>query len=89
METKKLTLTGKNETGADIYRSYFLVTDAGTLIGTGRASAIPMTGGAPMPEPEYVEVRDGGEEEALSLLVESVLALPGNQGLIAALSVPT
>ncbi len=42
-----------------------------------------------MPEPEYVEVRDGGEEEALSLLVESVLALPGNQGLIAALSVPT
>lgn len=89
METMKLTLTGKNETGSDIYRSYFLVTDGGTMAGKGRASAIPMTGGAPMPEPEYVEVCDGGEEKAISLLVATVLALPGNQGLIAALSVPS
>ena len=89
METMKLTLTGKDETGADIYRSYFLVTDGGTMAGKGRASAIPMTGGTPMPAQEYVEVRDGGEEKAISLLVDTVLALPGNQGLIAALSVPS
>jgi hypothetical protein len=89
METIKLTLTGKNEAGADIYRSYFLVTDGGAMSGKGRASAIPMTGQAPMPEPDFVEVRDGGEEKAITLLVDTLLGLPGNQGLVAALSTPS
>jgi hypothetical protein len=89
MKTMKLTLTGKDHAGAEIYRSYFLVMDGGAMAGKGRASVIPMTGLAPMPDPDYVEVRDGGEEKAIGLLVDTMLALPGNQGLIAALSAPT
>lgn len=89
METMKLTLTGKDEAGAEIYRSYFLVTDGGTMAGKGRASVIPMTALAPMPETDHVEIRDGGEERAIKLLVDQLLTLPGNKGLVAALSVPT
>jgi len=89
METLKLTLTGEEEDGTEIYRSYFLVTDGGTMAGKGRASVIPMTSQAPMPEPDYVEVRDGGEENAIRSLVDVLLALPGNLGLVAALSEPT
>ena len=89
METMKLTLTGRDSAGADIYRSYYLVTDGGFMAGRGRASAIPMTGQAPMPETDYVEVREGGEEKAMSLMVDTLLALPGNRGLIAALTLPT
>ena len=89
METMKLTLTGKDGSGAEIYRSYFLVTDGGTMAGRGRASVIPMTSLAPLPEADHVEVRDGGEERAIKVLVDAVLALPGNQGLVAALSVPS
>ncbi len=89
METMKLTLTGKDESGTEIYRSYFLVTDGGSVAGKGRASVIPMTGQAPMPTPEHFEVGDGGEEHAIKLLVDHLLALPGNQGLIAELSEPS
>jgi len=89
METMKLTLTGKDRTGSEIYRSYFLVTDGGAMAGRGRASVIAMTGHTPMPDSDHLAVSDGGEELALKLMVASVLALPGNQGLVAALSRPT
>ena len=89
METIKLTLTGKDEHGAEIYRSYFLVTDGGAMASKGHASVIPMTGLAPMPEPDDVEVSDGGEERAGRLLLDTVLALPGNRGLVSALCVPS
>lgn len=62
-------------------RSYYLVTDGGR----GRASVIPMSAGAPMPEQDFVEVRQGGEEMALKTMVDTLLALPGNRGLIAEL----
>jgi hypothetical protein len=86
METLTLKLRGRQQNGGEVYRSYFLVTDGGRLAGRGRASVIPMSVGAPMPDPEFVEVRQGGEEEAVSLLIERLLALPGNQGLVAELN---
>ncbi|MEW5892518.1 MAG: hypothetical protein AB1697_05220 [Pseudomonadota bacterium] len=81
METMTLKLRGKAADASEIYRSYYLVTDGGRMVGRGRASAIPMSAGAPMPEPDYVEVSQGGEEQALKTLVDTLLALPGNQGL--------
>ncbi|MFZ5484181.1 MAG: hypothetical protein ACOZB0_08130 [Pseudomonadota bacterium] len=89
METMKLTLTGHDEAGVEVYRSYFLVTDGGSMAGRGRASVIPMTGAAPMPDTDHVEVREGGEEHAIAELVERLTALPGNRGLVAQLSTPT
>lgn len=86
METLTLKFRGHHEDGSEVYRSYFLVTDGGRRSGQGRASVIPMSAGAPVPEPVFVEVRQGGEEEAVSLLIESLLALPGNQGLVAELN---
>jgi hypothetical protein len=86
METMTLKLRGKLDDGSEAYRSYYLVTDGGRLAGRGRASAIPMSKGAPMPPADHVEVRQGGEEEAVMQLVNALLALPGNAGLIAELN---
>lgn len=86
METMTLKLRGTSPDNADTYRSYYLVTDGGHMAGRGRASAIPMSGGAPMPEQDFVEVSRGGEEKALADLVNTLLALPGNQGLVAELN---
>jgi hypothetical protein len=77
---------GGNFDFADLVdRSYYLVTDGGRMAGRGRASAIPMSAGAPMPEREFVEVSRGGEEQALKALIDVLLALPGNRGLVAEL----
>lgn len=86
METMTLKLRGTSPDNAQTYRSYYLVTDGGHMAGRGRASAIPLSTGAPMPEQDYVEVRQGGEEKALAELVNTLLALPGNQGLMAELN---
>lgn len=86
METLTLKLRGKHPDGSEIYRSYYLVTDGGRNAGLGRASAIPMSKGAPMPQPDFVEVRQGGEEEAVTQLINALLTLPDNQGLIAELN---
>jgi hypothetical protein len=86
METMTLKLHGKLDDGSEAYRSYYLVTDGGRLAGRGRASVIPMSKGAPMPPVDYVEVRQGGEEEAIMQLVHTLLALPGNAGLMAELN---
>lgn len=85
MENITLKLRGKDADGNEIYRSYFLVTDGGRLAGTGRASVIPMSRDAPMPESDHVEVDRGGEEEAAARLIKTLLALPGNAGLVAEL----
>lgn len=86
METVTLKLRGKDEAGNERYRSYYLVTDGGRNVGRGRASVIPMSRGAPMPAQDFIEVRQGGEEEAIVRLIEALLALPGNQGLVAELN---
>jgi hypothetical protein len=86
METLTLKLRGKDADGGEIYRSYYLVTDGGRLAGHGRASVIPMSKGAPMPPRDFVEVREGGEEEALVQLISLLLAMPGNQGLVSELN---
>lgn len=86
MEMMTLKLRGRDADGAECYRSYYLVTDGGRMAGRGRASVIPMSIGAPMPESDHVEVDEGGEEHALMKLVHSLLALTGNQGLTAELN---
>jgi len=86
MEMMTLKLRGTSPDNAQTYRSYYLVTDGGHMAGRGRASAIPMSAGAPMPEEDFVEVSRGGEEKALVDLVNTLLALPGNQGLVAELN---
>lgn len=86
METFTLKLRGLLADGQEAYRSYYLVTDGGHKTGRGRASVIPMSKGAPMPSPEFVEVSQGGEEAALTRLIDTVLGLPGNGGLLAELN---
>jgi len=85
MQMMTLKLRGTAGDKANAYRSYYLVTDGGHMTGHGRASAIPMSTGAPMPDEDFVEVNQGGEERALKNLVDALLVLPGNQGLIAEL----
>ena len=82
METMTLKLRGKDANGGEVYRSYFLVTDGGRLGGRGRATVVPMSIGAPMPTPDFVEVPDGGEIGAMHRLVERLQGLPGNLGLM-------
>ncbi|MFN3595549.1 MAG: hypothetical protein ACK4TK_12860, partial [Thiobacillaceae bacterium] len=77
MEMMTLKLRGRDAEGNERYRSYYLVTDGGRMAGRGRASVIPMSIGAPMPEYDHVEVDEGGEEHALIELVHTLLALPG------------
>lgn len=86
MEMMTLKLHGQDADGVELYRSYYLVTDGGRMAGRGRASVIPMSVGAPMPECDHVEVDQGGEELALMKLVNALLALPGNKGLVAELN---
>jgi len=86
MEMMTLKLQGRSPDNSHLYRSYYLVTDGGHMAGRGRASAVPMSAGAPMPEQDFVEVRQGGEEMALKTLVDTLLSLPGNQGLVAELN---
>jgi len=86
METLTLKLRGTLADGSEAYRSYYLVTDGGRNVGSGRASVIPMSKAAPMPEQEFVDVRQGGEEEAAAQLIQCLLGLPGNLGLVAELN---
>ena len=86
MEMMTLKLRVASPENADTYRSYYLVTDGGHMAGLGRASVVPMSKNAPMPEQDFVEVNRGGEELALKTLVDTLLGLPDNQGLIAELN---
>jgi hypothetical protein len=86
MEMMTLKMRGTAADNTEIYRSYYLVTDGGRMTGRGRASVIPMSAGAPMPDQDFVEVDQGGEEKALQKLVNTLMALPDNQGLISELN---
>lgn len=80
MITASLRLTGTLDDGAEVYRSYYLVADFAPH-GGGRASIIPMSLGAPMPDEDQFEVTRGGEEGALKEAAERIKALPANHGL--------
>ena len=80
MITASLRLTGTLDDGAEVYRSYYLVADFAAG-GSGKASIIPMSIGAPMPDDDQLSVSRGGEEAALKAAAEVIKALPGNQGL--------
>jgi hypothetical protein len=69
MITASLRLTGVLNDDAEVYRSYMLVADFAPH-GGGTASIIPMSGGAPMPEDDHLQVRYGGEEGALKAAAE-------------------
>ncbi|MFP5409819.1 MAG: hypothetical protein ACLGG6_02490 [Gammaproteobacteria bacterium] len=80
MITASLRLTGTLDDGAEVYRSYYLVADFGAS-GSGKASIIPMSIGAPMPADDHLGVQHGGEEAALKAAADAIKALPGNRGL--------
>lgn len=80
MITASLRLTGTLDDGAEVYRSYYLVADFGAS-GSGKASIIPMSNGAPMPNDDHLSVAHGGEEAALKAAAEAIKTLPGNRGL--------
>jgi hypothetical protein len=80
MMTASIRLAGTLSDGAEVYRSYYLVADFGAS-GSGKASIIPMSIGAPMPDDEHLMVKTGGEEAALKAAAEAIKALPGNHGL--------
>lgn len=80
MITASLRLTGTLDDGAEVYRSYYLVADFGSA-GSGKASIIPMSIGAPMPDDDHLSVKYGGEEAALKAAAGAIKALPENAGL--------
>jgi hypothetical protein len=80
MLTASIRLAGTLNDGAEAYRSYYLVADFGTYE-NGKASVIPLSLGAPMPDEDQLTVKCGGEEAALKAAAEAIKALPGNQGL--------
>lgn len=80
MITASLRLTGTLNDGAEVYRSYYLIADFGAS-GSGKASIVPMSIGAPMPDDDHLAVKYGGEEAALKAAAEAIKALPANAGL--------
>ena len=80
MMTASIRLTGTLNDGAEVHRSYYLVADFGEH-GSGIASIIPLSLGAPMPDDDHLTVKYGGEEAALKAAAEAIKALPSNQGL--------
>lgn len=75
--TPKLTRTADD--GAEIFPKYYLVADFADVRGQGRASIIPLSVGAPMPDVEHLTVK-GGENEALMAAADMIKGLPGNSG---------
>lgn len=80
MMTASIRLTGTLSDGTDVTRSYYLIADFGSSA-SGRASIVPLSMGAPMPEDVKLTVNAGGEAGALSAAAEAIKALPGNRGL--------
>ena len=75
--TLKLTRTADD--GCEMYRKYFLIADFGSVRGQGKASIVPLSAGAPMPESAQITLR-GGENEAILAAVDAIQGLPGNEG---------
>ena len=82
MITATLKLTKTLDDGATGYRKYYLIADFGATSGSGKASIVPLSGGAPMPESDQMSVR-GGENEALMAAADLIRQLPGNAGFTA------
>jgi hypothetical protein len=78
--TLKLTRTADD--GAEMLRKYYLVADFADVRGQGRASIIPLSVGAPMPDGEHLVVK-GGENEAMMAAAGLIKGLPGNAGFSA------
>ena len=62
-----------------MFRKYYLVADFSDVRGQGKASIIPLSIGAPMPDNEHLTVK-GGESEALIAATDLIKRLPGNAG---------
>ena len=77
-----LKLTRIADDGAEMYRKYYLVADFAEVRGQGKASIIPLSVGAPMPDAEHLTVK-GGENEALIAAADVIKGLPGNAGFSA------
>lgn len=79
MITATFKLTRTADDGAELFRKYYLVADFSDVRGQGKASIIPLSIGAPMPDAEHVTVK-GGESEALIAATDLIKGLPGNAG---------
>ncbi len=80
MLTASLRLSGTLSDGAEVVRSYYLVADFSEH-GSGKASVMPLSLGAPMADDDQLNLEYGDEEAALKAAAEAIKALPGNQGL--------
>jgi hypothetical protein len=78
--TLKLTRTADD--GAEMFRKYFLVADFADVRGQGKASIIPLSVGAPMPDAGHLTVK-GGENEAMMAAADRINGLTGNAGFSA------
>ncbi len=78
--TLKLTRTADD--GAEMFRKYFLVADFADVRGQGKASIIPLSVGAPMPDAGHLTVK-GGENEAMMAAADLIKGLTGNAGFSA------
>ncbi len=79
-----LRLTRIADDGAEMFRKYYLVADFSDVRGQGKASIIPLSAGAPMPDGEHLIVK-GGENEAMMAAADLIKGLPGNTGFLAAI----
>lgn len=77
-----LKLTRIADDGAEMFRKYYLVADFAEVRGQGKASIIPLSVGAPMPDAEHLTVK-GGENQALMAAADVIKGLPGNTGFSA------
>jgi hypothetical protein len=82
MITATFKLTRTADDGAEMFRKYYLVADFADVRGQGKASIIPLSVGAPMPDDEHLTVK-GGENEALIAATDLIKGLPGNAGFAA------
>ena len=82
MITATFKLTRTADDGAEMFRKYYLIADFADVRGQGKASIIPLSVGAPMPDDEHLTVK-GGENEALLAATDLIKGLPGNAGFVA------
>jgi len=82
MITATFKLIRTADDGAEMFRKYYLVADFADVRGQGKASIIPLSVGAPMPDDEHLTVK-GGENEALIAATDLIKGLPGNAGFAA------
>ncbi len=82
MITATFKLTRTADDGAEMFRKYYLVADFADVRGQGKASIIPLSVGAPMPDDEHLTAK-GGENEALIAATDLIKGLPGNAGFVA------